>query len=79
MNVVWSKNDCVYCERAKQLLVVNKIEYEERNVENGEWTMEHLSEAAPRARTFPQVFLDDILIGGYNELYTHLMIKTASL
>ena len=35
------------------------------------WTREQLLEAVPEARTLPQIFLDDKLIGGFTELRKH--------
>ena len=69
--IVWSKNQCPFCDQAKNLLKMKGIEYEERNINNG-WTKEQLLEAVPTARTVPQIFLDDKLIGGFTELRTHL-------
>jgi glutaredoxin 3 len=69
--IVWSKDQCPYCVQAKALLESRGIEYEERNIQHG-WTREQLLEAVPTARTVPQIFLDDKLIGGFTELRTHL-------
>jgi glutaredoxin len=69
--VVWSKNHCPFCDQAKGLLKLKGIEVEERNINNG-WTREALLEAVPNARTVPQIFLDDKLIGGYTELQKYL-------
>ena len=68
---VWSKYDCPYCEQAKALLKQKGIEFEERKIGDG-WTREDLLEAVPNARTVPQIFLDEQLIGGFNELRQHL-------
>ncbi|CAB4125164.1 GrxC Glutaredoxin and related proteins [uncultured Caudovirales phage] len=65
--VVWSKNQCPFCDQAKNLLKLKGIEYEERNVSTN-WTKEQLMEAVPTARTVPQIFIDDKLIGGFQEL-----------
>ena len=65
--IVWSKNQCPYCDQAKSLLKLKGIDYEERNVQTT-WTKEQLLEAVPNARTVPQIFLDDKLIGGFTEL-----------
>ena len=65
--VVWSKNQCPYCDQAKNLLKMKGIEYEERNI-SVDWDREELLEAVPGARTVPQIFLDDKLIGGFQEL-----------
>ena len=69
--IVWSKNACTFCDQAKNLLKLKGIEYEERNIST-DWTREQLLEAVPDARTVPQIFLDQQLIGGFTELRKHL-------
>jgi glutaredoxin 3 len=70
--VVWSKDACPFCVQAKNLLKSKNIEFEERNITDGTWTREQLLEAVPTARTLPQIFLDDKLVGGFTELRKHL-------
>jgi glutaredoxin len=65
--IVWSKDQCAYCEQAKALLESRGIEYEVRNISQ-DWTREQLLEAVPTARSVPQIFLDEELIGGFTEL-----------
>ena len=65
--IVWSKPMCPFCDKAKNLLKTKGIEYEERNIAQG-WKIQDLLEAAPSAKTMPQVWLDDEYIGGYHEL-----------
>ena len=65
--VVWSNVGCSYCEQAKNLLKSKNIEYEERNIAQG-WKIQDLLEAAPSAKTMPQIWLDDEYIGGFYEL-----------
>lgn len=69
--IVWSKNQCPFCDQAKNLLKSKGIEFEERNISTN-WTKEQLLESVPTARTLPQIFLDDKLIGGFTELRAHL-------
>jgi glutaredoxin 3 len=69
--VVWSKENCPFCVQAKALLELKGIEFEERNVSR-DWTREQLLEAVPNARTLPQIFLDNKLVGGFTELRKHL-------
>ena len=69
--VVWSRDACPFCDQAKNLLKLKGIEYEERNISR-DWTREQLLEAVPDARTVPQIFLNDELIGGFTELRKHL-------
>jgi glutaredoxin 3 len=65
--IVWSKDSCSFCVQAKALLESKGIEYEERNVSQN-WTREQLLEAVPTARTLPQIFLGEELVGGFTEL-----------
>ena len=65
--LVWSKDFCGYCDRAKRLLEQKGIKYEERKI-GGSWTKEQLLESVPTARTVPQIFLGDQYIGGYDDL-----------
>lgn len=69
--VVWSKYQCSFCDQAKMLLKQKGIQFEERKIGDG-WTKEELLEAVPSARTVPQIFIDDKLIGGYTELKQYL-------
>lgn len=69
--VVWGKDGCAFCDQAIRLLKTHGIEFEERKLGHG-WTKEDLLEAVPGARTVPQIFINDRLIGGFNELKQHL-------
>jgi glutaredoxin len=69
--IVWSKNQCPYCDQAKALLKQKGIEFEERKIGEG-YTREDLLESVPTARTVPQIFLGEQLIGGFQELRKHL-------
>lgn len=71
---VWSKNQCPFCDQAKNLLKMKGIEYEEKNINNG-YDREDLLAAVPGARTVPQIFLDDKLIGGFTELKKYFESK----
>ena len=67
MNVVWSKPNCPFCVKAKALLDQKGIDYEVREIGSG-FTREELLAAVPQAKTVPQIFLDNELVGGYTEL-----------
>ena len=69
--VVWSKYNCPYCDQAKALLKQRGIAFEEKKIGDG-YSKEDLLEAVPTARTVPQIFLNDQLIGGFTELRKHL-------
>ena len=65
--VIWSKPSCVYCDKAKQLMKVKGIEYEEKNIADGH-KIQDLLELVPNARTMPQIWLNEEHIGGFFEL-----------
>jgi glutaredoxin 3 len=69
--VIWSKYNCPYCDQAKALLAQRGIAFEERKIGDG-YTKEELLEAVPNARTMPQIFLNDQLIGGFTELQKYI-------
>ena len=69
--IVWSKYNCPYCDQAKALLTQKGIAFEERKIGDG-YTKEDLLEAVPTARTVPQIFLDNELVGGFTELRARL-------
>ena len=69
--VVWSKYHCPYCDQAKALLIQKGIPFEEKKIGDG-YTREELLEAVPTARTVPQIFIGEELIGGFTELKQHL-------
>ena len=69
--IVWSKNQCAYCDQAKALLTSKNIPFEERKI-GVDYTKEDLLEAVPTARAVPQIFLDGQYVGGFPELKAKL-------
>lgn len=70
--IVWSKPQCPYCDKAKALLKMKGIKFEERIIGNN-WTKEQLLEAVPTARSVPQIFLDNLYVGGFEQLEQKLL------
>jgi glutaredoxin 3 len=68
---VWSKYNCPYCDQAKALLKQKGIPFEEKKIGDG-YSKEDLLEAVPTARTVPQIFLGEELVGGFTELKSYL-------
>lgn len=66
--IVWSQKGCQFCGTAIALLKARGCTVEERKIGDGEWTKKDLLDAAPNARSVPQIFIDDKYIGGYNNL-----------
>lgn len=64
---IYTKSNCSYCEMAKQYFDSQNIEYSLHDAENVE-TFNELLNRNPSARTMPQIFINDQLIGGYTDL-----------
>ena len=77
--VVWSKDDCIYCTKAKDYLKKKGINIEERNVQSGDWTMTQMQEVIPNARAFPQIFIDGKYVGSYDKMMAHVQMGELSL
>jgi glutaredoxin 3 len=69
--IVWSKDNCTFCDQAKALLEQRNIAYEEKKIGYG-YTRENLLEAVPTARTVPQIFVNNNYIGGFTELRKYI-------
>ena len=69
--IVWSKYQCQNCDLAKSLLEQQGIEFEERKIGDG-WTKEEMLESVPNARSVPQIFVDNQLVGGLSDLQQYL-------
>ncbi|WP_331232664.1 thioredoxin-disulfide reductase [Natronorarus salvus] len=65
---VYTADECPYCERAKELLDAKGVEYELLDVTGDEEAKEAMAERADGRKTVPEIFVDDELIGGYDEL-----------
>ncbi|WP_049925885.1 glutaredoxin 3 [Halopiger goleimassiliensis] len=64
---IYTKEDCPYCEKAKDLFDSKGIEYEEYNVTGDDDRFEEMVERANGRKTAPEVFIDDELIGGWDD------------
>ena len=71
--VVYSKNNCVFCSKAKALLKNLGLEYEEKTLEKDfdYDPSKMIEDIGKNVRTMPQIKIDGQLIGGYNQLVEH--------
>jgi len=65
--VIWSKENCSHCKTTKLFLEQKNLPYEERVIGRDVSKID-LLEVVPDAKTVPQVFIDDDLVGGYQDL-----------
>lgn len=71
--VIHTKKECIFCDRAKLFFKAKKLEYEEVYYDPDQpdyETKKNKLVSDTNHRTFPQIFIGDIFLGGYTEL-TH--------
>ena len=66
-----SKPQCVFCDKAVQLCQMKELEFKKYMIDV-DYSREDLMDKFPNARTFPQITMDNVYIGGYTELEAHL-------
>jgi glutaredoxin len=64
--IVYSKNNCPFCDQAKALLKSKNIDFKEVNIETNAAGRDVLIERG--LRSVPQVFDGELLIGGFDKL-----------
>ncbi len=72
---IYSKNNCVYCNKAKALVKNLGLEYEEKKLEEFDSPQAMLEDIGKNVRQMPQIKIDGELIGGYNQLVEYFNEK----
>ncbi len=65
---IYTKPFCGYCARAMQLLTQKGADFTQYDIMMSADNQRDMKARAPEARTVPQIFIDDQLIGGSDEL-----------
>lgn len=63
---IYGKPRCPSCTRAKQLCELRGLDYEYKLLD-ADFTFDELLEKVPGAKTFPQIFIDEKPIGGFDK------------
>jgi len=74
---IYTKTDCPYCEKAMDLFDAKGVEYVTYNVTDDPERFAEMTERANGRETAPEVFIDDELIGGWDD--THALDQTGEL
>jgi glutaredoxin len=80
MYTVITKPGCPFCDKAKTLLRIKDLPYVEKHLSVGQPLLEGVTymelyefqDTCPGAKTVPQIFDGETLIGGYTELVKYL-------
>lgn len=70
--IVYSKLNCSYCVKAKNLLDSVGLNYTEKKMEEFKDINEMFSDIGKKVMSMPQIKIDDVLVGGYNQLVEKL-------
>lgn len=73
--VLYSKDKCGYCVKAKLLLKNLGLGYVEKKFEDFENTEKLFEDIGKQVRSMPQIKINGELIGGYNQLVEYLTDK----
>ena len=66
--IVYSKDYCPYCVRAKNLLIAKKLQFTEIDITNDESLRDECFAKSSGRKTVPQIFIGSTHIGGFDDL-----------
>jgi len=72
---VYSKQNCVYCVKAKSLLKGLGLTFTEKKLEEFSSVDEMIKDIGKKVRAMPQIKIDGELVGGYNQLIEYFNNK----
>jgi glutaredoxin 3 len=67
MFIIYTKDKCSYCVKAKELLTSKGYDYKEKNIANDAYRSDLLFKL-PEVKTVPQIFYGNKHIGGFDAL-----------
>ena len=73
--IIYSKNNCVFCNKAKHLVKSLGLTYTEKKMEEFDSPQAMLEDIGKQVRTMPQIKIDGKLVGGYNQLIEYFADK----
>ena len=73
--IIYSKSNCVYCNKAKALVKNLGLEYTEKALESFDSPQAMIEDIGKNVRSMPQIKIDGVLVGGYNQLVEYFADK----
>ena len=67
--VIYTKDHCPYCMKAKQLLTIKKKKFTEIDIGKNPEKRDEMVTKVPNARTVPQIIINGKAIGGCDDLH----------
>ena len=65
---IYTKDNCIWCDRAKGLLNAHSIDFNEVDLSNDNERQNFYKKLGANVKTVPQVYIDNKRIGGYQQL-----------
>ena len=72
---VYTKQNCVYCVKAKSLLKGLGLTWTEKKLEEFSSVDEMIKDIGKKVRAMPQIKIEGELVGGYNQLIEYFNNK----
>lgn len=66
--IIYTRQLCGYCARAKQLLAAKGVAFDERDATVDPAFRQEMMRRAPGRSTFPQIFVGETHVGGCDDL-----------
>ena len=66
---IYTWTTCPFCMRAKSLLKSKSVDFIEYNIDGDEIARNKMSEIANGKRSLPQIFINDVHIGGCDDIH----------
>lgn len=67
--VIYSKDYCPYCDRAKNYFKSKGIPFQEIDVTHDEALFDEMLKKSNGRKTVPEIFIGDFHVGGWDDLY----------
>ena len=65
---IYTKNICVFCDRAKNFFQNRKLSYVEYNIDENTEELETMLIRSNGQKKLPQIFIDNYHVGGFDKL-----------
>ena len=70
--LIYTRDNCIWCDRAKNLLKINNLDYEEIDLSDDVLRENFYKKFNNSIKTMPQIFIDNNRIGGFEALVDYL-------
>ena len=65
---IYTKNICVFCDRAKNFFQHRNLSYVEYNIDENTEELKTMLKRSNGQKKLPQIFIDDYHVGGFDKL-----------